>query len=382
MLDLNNISLKLGTFSLKDITFRVNKGDYFVLVGVSGAGKSLILESIAGLIIPANGSVSLNGRDITHEKINKRSVGLVFQDHAVFPHMSVRQNLAYSLHSRAIGKNEKEKLIKEIAKKLEITALLDRRPGTLSGGELQRVSLARTLIQQPEILLLDEPLASLDVQLRSELRSFLRKLNASGQTIIHVTHDYNEAVSLATRIAVVHNGSIIQVGTPGDIFTKPASAFAAKLSGIQNFYSARLVQTNPARVLVENKITLNASDPCCLIHPVKPGNKEGFLIIPNEAVTIENIQDQNIDKDEASSKLKDEKVSSTNYLSEVASPTSKNSAPVINTLPGIITDLIKTIYTTEITVEAGIRITVVLPNETIEKLHLKEGKKILVRIAL
>ena len=162
MLELRNISKHFPDFSLKDISFTVEKGDYFILLGESGAGKSMLLETIAGLVQPDNGSLIFEGEDITFRKIQDRKIGLVFQDHAIFPHMTVSENIAYSLHGRKLSREIKKEKIARVAEEVSISGLLNRRPSTLSGGELQRVALARTLIQEPKVLLLDEPLASLD----------------------------------------------------------------------------------------------------------------------------------------------------------------------------------------------------------------------------
>ena len=146
MIEIKNINVTVGNFSLKSVDFAVDRGDYFILLGVSGAGKSMILETIAGLVRPSTGNIVLNGTDITHEKIQNRSVGLVFQDHAIFPHMTVRENIGYSLHAFSIDHAEKKKRIERIAMQMNILSLLYRKPATLSGGELQRVALARTLV--------------------------------------------------------------------------------------------------------------------------------------------------------------------------------------------------------------------------------------------
>ncbi len=260
MLEVRQLTRSFGDFSLRNLSFTVQKGDYFVILGLSGAGKSLLLELLAGLEMPDSGNILLNGRDITREKIQKRPVGLVFQDLAIFPHLSVKANIAYSLHRQG-GKNaaRQEKLI-TITRDLGITHLLDRRPQTLSGGELQRVALARVLVHDPEILLLDEPLASIDVSLKAGIRSLLRQLNRMGQTIIHVTHDEEEAVSLAGKIAVIQDGAIIQQGTPGQVFSRPGSPFVARFAGHPNFFSTRTEPSQEAdktRALLNNALTIN-----------------------------------------------------------------------------------------------------------------------------
>ncbi|GAB4293532.1 MAG: tungstate ABC transporter ATP-binding protein WtpC [Marinilabiliales bacterium] len=250
---LQNINKKFEDFNLKNVSFTVEEGDYFVLLGESGAGKSVILEIIAGLIKPDNGNIFFDGKDITNTKIQNRGIGLVFQDYAIFPNLSVYNNIAYPL-KRKLKSHEIKKAVNEISKKMNIFHLLDRKPETLSGGELQRVALARTLVLKPQLLLLDEPLASLDVQLKDELRRELKKLNNEGFTIIHVTHDYYEALALANKIAITNNGEIIQVGTLKQVFHNPQSKFVANFTGIKNFYNAKVVDKD--NVLLENKILI------------------------------------------------------------------------------------------------------------------------------
>jgi len=236
MLKLTGINKDFKGFRINDISFIVEKGDYFILLGPSGAGKSLLLETIAGLVYTDSGTIELGGRDITRVPIQHRKIGLVFQDHAIFPHMKVRKNLAYALHGQA-GQSIQQR-IKALSARLGIEDLLDRYPSTLSGGELQRVALARTLIQEPEVLLLDEPLASLDNRLKSGIRALLRKIHRGGQTIIHVTHDYEEALSLGNRIAVMDQGNILQTGSPDEVFHHPGNGFVAHFIGIKNFIPA------------------------------------------------------------------------------------------------------------------------------------------------
>ena len=230
MLSIEHLSCKLGKFHLQDATFTVNKGDYFVLLGESGAGKTIILELLMGLTKPAAGRILLDGRDISSLPIHKRSLGLVYQDRALFPHLSVRRNISYGLTKQNL------KLLELLAEQVGAGKLLERMPETLSLGEAQRVALARTLARNPQILMLDEPLASLDVQSRTAIRALLRRLNLAGQTIIHVTHDYHEAFALATRVAVLENGQIAQLGTPDEIFHHPKSRFVAEFVGIKNFF--------------------------------------------------------------------------------------------------------------------------------------------------
>ncbi|MBN2071913.1 MAG: ABC transporter ATP-binding protein [Candidatus Krumholzibacteriota bacterium] len=240
MLEVRGLSKKLGDFQLDDISFTVETGEYFVLLGASGTGKTVLLETLTGIIRADRGTITHGGIDITDEKIQKRKIAIVFQDQALFPHMSVRQNLAYSLRARGIKGAAEAERISQLARSMEIEPLLDRRPGALSGGEAQRVALARALASEPDCILLDEPLSSLDSNTRKKIRAILRRLNRNGITIIHVTHDYEEAISLAVRIGVMERGSIVQVDTPENILRHPKSEFVAGFVGIKNFFRGKI----------------------------------------------------------------------------------------------------------------------------------------------
>jgi len=279
MLELKNISLSNPGFSLKNISFKVNKGEYFVLLGMSGAGKSMLLEMIAGLTNPDSGEIILNEKPINKSKPYEREVGLVFQDHAIFPHLTVGGNIGYALKRQSLSHSAKQELIQSIADRIHIGQLLHRQPSTLSGGELQRVALARTLVQKPEVLLLDEPLAAIDTKLKAEIRSLLRQLNREGQTIVHVTHDFDEAISLANRIAIVHEGKIIQTGTPEEVFSSPRSEFVAHFVGIRNFFKAKLIETETGCIAELGKSLR-------IVSTQKSGSGEGYLMIRGEDLTI------------------------------------------------------------------------------------------------
>jgi len=279
MLELRNLSCSFPGFSLTDISFSVNKGEYFILLGESGAGKSLLLEAIAGLNRVTGGELLLNGKDITYEKIQQRGIGLVFQDQAVFPHFSVKENIAYPLKGKHLSAAEKNSIIDEISHILQISKLLQRRPSTLSGGELQRVALARALVQKPNVLLLDEPLSATDSKLRADLRALLRQINRMGQTIIHVTHDFDEAVSLADRIAIMHKGKIVQSGTPQEVFGNPINGFVAHFAGIRNFYKVSIQQHDGQYTAWPTKnLAIHISDIA--------ENNTGYILIRNEDILL------------------------------------------------------------------------------------------------
>ena len=240
MLKLTDIHRRLGDFTLSDINLEIAEGQYYVLLGRSGAGKTQLLELIAGLEHPDKGSIILDNKDITKQRIQDRKVGIVFQDYAVFPHMTVFGNIAYPLRARKEDKKSIDEKVKRAASEMNIEHLLDRNTEKLSGGELQRVALARTLITSPRLLLLDEPLSSLDTSLKDDLKRLLRNLNKGGQTIIHVTHDYGDAISLAKRVGVIHNGRIIQEGSVDEVFRNPSNRFVARYAGIRNFFRVEI----------------------------------------------------------------------------------------------------------------------------------------------
>jgi ABC-type Fe3+/spermidine/putrescine transport system ATPase subunit len=236
MLKLTDLNRKLGDFALRDINLEIPEGQYYVLLGRSGAGKTQLLELIAGLEHPDKGSIILDGENITKQRIQDRKVGIVFQDYAVFPHMTVFGNIAYPLRARKEDKKSITEKVEKSASDMNIKHLLGRNTEKLSGGELQRVALARTLITSPRLLLLDEPLSSLDASLKDDMKRLLRNLNKTGQTIIHVTHDYSDAISLAKRVGVIHNGRIIQEGSVDEVFRNPSNRFVARYAGIRNFF--------------------------------------------------------------------------------------------------------------------------------------------------
>lgn len=333
MLKLENISIKLGDFQLSNINLELEKGDYYVLLGKSGVGKTVLLEIIAGLIQPDLGKVFLSNKDITYEKIQRRKVGIVFQDYSVFPHLSVKQNIAYSLKGKDLNHNQIETLINEYAELTNIVHLLNRGTKKLSGGELQRVALARMLITKPECLLLDEPLASLDVQLKGDLRNLLRKINQNGTTILHVTHDYEEAIALSNKVAVMHEGEIIQKGFTKEVFQKPANEFVANFTGIKNFFFAEFSPVNTARI--NDKIEIHVSNHDQI--------KNGKIIIRGEEIII-----------------------SENHIESSAT----------NNFKGKIVQIIPYFTNFEIIVDIGIELSVVISEESLSKFGFKEKSEV------
>lgn len=331
LLVIRNITKRLGAFAVRDVSFDVDAGDYFVLLGPSGVGKTVLLETIAGILTPDSGHVVLNGKDVTRGKIQKRKIGLVYQTQTLFPHLTVRQNIAYGLRCRG---PERRRRVTELAGDVGVTYLLDRKPDTLSGGEYQRVALARTIATEPLCLLLDEPLSNLDVQSRSGMRSLLRKLRRSGQTVVHVTHDYEEALSLATRMAVMEDGRILQVDVPEELFRHPKSDFVARFIGIRNFFRGSLMSTGKgdAAEFETNGLTFFVST------DKRGGN--GCLILRSEDIIVSN---------------------------------SPSETSARNTFKGTVIDIAPARRGVEITIDIGLEITALITRESLKQLRLDVG---------
>ena len=226
---------------LRDCDLEVVKGEVMTLLGPSGCGKTTLLRTIAGFVVPDAGSVSIGGRDVTPIPPNRRSVGMVFQHYALFPHMTVFANVAYGLRIRRLGRGEIERRVRTALELVELTGLAERWPAQLSGGQQQRVALARVLILEPEVLLLDEPFGALDAKLRQAMQVDLRRLvRRLGITTVFVTHDQDEALTLSDRIAVMRGGVIEQVGTPLEIYDRPTSTYVADFVGLSNLLAGEV----------------------------------------------------------------------------------------------------------------------------------------------
>lgn len=235
MLELAALSKRLGRFVLEDLSLEVRSGEYFVLQGPSGVGKTVLLEMIAGLLPPDAGRILWQGRDVTRVPPHRRRFVLMYQDYALFPHLSVAGNIGYGLAAGGLARNDSHRRVADVAGKLGIDHLLVRRVAALSGGEQQRVALARALVTRPEILLLDEPLAALDGNTRLRLRAELKQIQQQSRTtFVHVTHDLDEAMALGDRIGVMLNQRLHQVGSPVELFRSPSDYDVACFLGMRN----------------------------------------------------------------------------------------------------------------------------------------------------
>ena len=234
MIQLTDIIVKFGDFeALHNINVHVKEGEFFTFLGPSGCGKTTTLRTITGFIEPVSGTVKMQGADITHVPIEKRNIGIVFQSYALFPTMTVRDNIAFGLKLKKLGKAEIEKKVKAIAEKVDLSdEQLAKAVSQLSGGQQQRVAIARALVMEPAIICMDEPLSNLDAKLRVQLRNELKKMQREfGITTIYVTHDQEEALTLSDRIAVFNKGYIEQIGTPNEVYNHSATEFVANFIG-------------------------------------------------------------------------------------------------------------------------------------------------------
>jgi ABC-type sugar transport system ATPase subunit len=243
-LELRGLEKRFGEVrAVADLDLNVSEGEFFSLLGPSGCGKTTTMRMIAGLETPTEGSVTLAGREVTRLDPADRDVAMVFQDYALYPHMSVQENVAYPLRVRNVKLEARRERALEVARSLRIETLLERRPSQLSGGQQQRAAVARAVVHRSKLLLMDEPLSNLDAQLRFEARTFLKRLQRElGLSVLYVTHDQLEAMALSDRMAIMRDGRVQQVGAPLEVYRRPANAFVASFVGQPPMNLIRLEQ--------------------------------------------------------------------------------------------------------------------------------------------
>ncbi len=286
-LELRSISKRFGTFvALEDVSLRVEEGEFMVLLGPSGSGKTTILRVIAGLESPTEGSVLIDGKDVTNLSPKERDVAMVFQNYALYPHMSVYDNIALPLRVRRVDRASIDKKVRETAELLQITDILGKKPSEISGGEQQRVAVARAIVRNPKVFLFDEPLSNLDAKLRVTTRGFLKRLQKELHvTTVYVTHDQSEAMTMADRIAVINRGRVLQVSTPTEIYRNPSDVFVAGFIG------------SPPMNLIEGRIERNGGRSFVFANvriSLKKAIQEGEVIMgirPEDIVLKDKMED-------------------------------------------------------------------------------------------
>ncbi len=343
MLCVRDLGKDLRGFAVREVSFDVEDGDYFVLLGPSGVGKTVLLELLAGLTTPDEGRIMWDGQDITHERIHRRRMGLVYQDQALFPHMTVHQNIAFGLRPKKMRPAALRERVEKLAADVSVSDLLHRYPGTLSGGESQRVALARTLATDPRCLLLDEPLSSLDAQSRSELQALLRSLHRKGHTVIHVTHENKEAMALASRVAIMENGTITQVGTPSEVFHHPKSEFVARFVGIRNSFKGRLEASGNGNGSLSQFVTEGLTFQ--VLSEASSGR--GFLVFRSEDLLVSR---------------------------------SPDDSSAENRFQGTVVDIAPARLGAELTIDIGVKVAALVTSDSVERLGVECGQDVWVSL--
>ena len=283
---LENIGKKFNDqLVLSGIDLSIDEGEFVVFVGPSGCGKTTLLRLIAGLEDVTSGKILIGSEDVTWIEAKNRGVGMVFQNYALYPHLTVKQNLAYPLNILKFSKPDKEQRINEVAQMLEIQSLLKRKPAELSGGQRQRVAIGRALARRPDIFLFDEPLSNLDARLREQMRLEIAELHKElGRTTIYVTHDQHEAMTLGDRLVIMNEGKIIQEGKPFDLYTNPRTLFVAKFTGSpsMNLVSGELSSQNHFESVLGRIVLTNV---------LKTTEKKLYMGIRPEEVQLKKLKD-------------------------------------------------------------------------------------------
>lgn len=336
MLRIESLFITLGEFSVQDVSLEIQSNEYFIILGPTGAGKTVLLETIAGIHTPDMGRILLDDQEITSTEPRSRNIGMVYQDYMLFPHLTVEDNIAFGLRQRKISLDEQRAMVKETCTLLEIHHLAGRYPGSLSGGEQQRVALARALVLKPEILLLDEPMSALDGRTRERMRMELSRIQKlTGTTIIQITHHFDDVFALADRIAIMREGRIVQVGETSDVFLHPSDTFVAEFLGIGNIIRGNSSRTgNIARITPDTgPVFYAASD------------------IFGEVVATLHAEDVIISQEPFASSAR-------------------------NCLSGTVSEIIPSGSTVRVILDVGFPLTALLTRESCHDLHLEQGSRV------
>lgn len=279
--ELVDVSKTYGSFvALDNVSLRIRRGEFYTLLGPSGCGKTTTLNIVGGFIPITSGQVLINGKPVQNDPPYRRNVNTVFQNYALFPHMTVAQNIGFGLKMKKVSQAEIDQRVAEMLNLISLAEFGQRYPGQLSGGQQQRVALARALVNQPEVLLLDEPLGALDLKIRKQLQVELLNIQRKvGITFVYVTHDQEEAMALSDRIAVMSNGQVAQEGTPAEIYYHPVNRFVADFIGESNFFGGQVVEVTAGQVTVN---VPGFGQPICapLAQAVTPGQAVTVMVRP------------------------------------------------------------------------------------------------------
>ncbi|MDR0715344.1 MAG: ABC transporter ATP-binding protein [Puniceicoccales bacterium] len=287
---IENLTKRFGIVTaLDDINLTINAGELFFLLGPSGCGKTTLLRTLAGFYTPDKGRILFGNKNVVKLPPHKRHAGMVFQSYALWPHMTVAQNVAFGLEQKNLPKARIRSIVADMLAKVQLEQYADRKPNELSGGQQQRVALARALVVKPRCLLLDEPLSNLDAQLRNEMRCGIRTICKEHKlTTVYVTHDQKEALSIADRIAVFSHGKIRQVGTAIELYRRPQAKFVAKFVGDTNIVEGVIIQVGAGEAVVRTKIGSFRGVVCPGNSDVRPGKKV-YLSIRPECLTLSSV---------------------------------------------------------------------------------------------
>lgn len=287
---MKKVIVKLENFSksyndkeiIKDINLDVYEGEFLTLLGSSGCGKTTILRSISGLDYPTSGTVYIDGEDVTNLEPQQRKVNTIFQNYALFPLMTVEDNIAFGLKMKKVPKDEIKKRVQEMIELVHLEGYEKRKPKELSGGEQQRVSIVRGLINNPKVLLLDEPLSALDLKLRKKMQIELKQIQKKLKiTFIYVTHDQDEALSMSDRVVVLNNGKIEQIGSPVEVYEHPNSLYVADFLGEANVFAGEVIDTSPVRTTIKIK---EDKEITVLSNSFKEGDKVNVIVRPENVL--------------------------------------------------------------------------------------------------
>ncbi|HEY4484702.1 MAG TPA: ATP-binding cassette domain-containing protein [Nitrospiria bacterium] len=344
MIRLEQVAMQKGRFRLEPLDLSVKSGEYFILLGPTGSGKTTVLELIAGLQSPHGGRIWWNDTDLTTIPLERRQIGVVYQGYHLFPHLTVRGNIQYGMRMQKLPLAEQEERTRHLAELLGIERLLDNPPSGLSGGEQQRVALARALAIEPRILLLDEPLSALDPQTRRQLQRDLKRLHEKFQTTtIHVTHSFEEALNLADRIGIVLNGRLLQVGAPTDVFRRPQSRPVAEFIGMENLFHGTIRRAENGGPDGERKV-----------------------VFSTEGVELFALSDCTSKEGAAYAHVRPE---------EILLSTEPVHSSALNNFAGVVQEITDNMAVRRVVVDAGIPFVVFVTGTSLHRMDLKRGDR-------